>query len=102
MGKTYEYPNEYLVDAGDWGKADVSAKTHSQARYLAWVNFVDAYGRYGYDHLMNRIEFTLPWFAKHSTVRMTVKSVLNMGVLATQSTKAGWCKWQLKRKWITS
>lgn len=77
MGKTYQHNNEYLVDVYDWGKAEVFAKSHSQARYLAWVKFVDAYGRYGYDHEMNRIEFTLPWFSQHSTVRMTVKNVLN-------------------------
>lgn len=77
MGKTYEYTNEYLVDVGDWGKSEVSAKSHSQARYLAWVKFVDAYGNWGYDYGMNRIEYTLPWFSQHSTVRMTIKSVLN-------------------------
>lgn len=77
MGKTYQYENEYLVDAGEWGKAEVSARSHSQARYLAWVKFVAAYGNWGYDHLMNRTEFTLLWFSQHSTVRMTIKSVLN-------------------------
>lgn len=77
MGKTYPYENEYLVDVGYWGKSEVSAKSHSQARYLAWVKFVDAYGRWGYDHLMNRIDFTLLWFSQNSTVRMTLKSVLN-------------------------
>ena len=77
MGKKYEHTNEYEVDVGDWGKIEVFAHSHSEARYLAYIEFINAYGSWHYDSNYKHEKSTLLWFAKISRVRMTLKSVLN-------------------------
>lgn len=79
MAITYEHCNEYEVDCGPYGKITVSAQSHAKARYLAYVDFIEAYGRWHYDELYNELPNTLIWFSSISKVHMTIKSVLNGG-----------------------
>lgn len=83
MGKVYQYTNEYTVDCGLWGQVEVSAHSHSEAKYLAFIKFRDAYGSWvwaDYNEGLSRqkCQVTLLWFASIvKSVKMTLKSVLN-------------------------
>lgn len=85
MGKVYQYPNEYAVDCGEWGNIEVSAHSHSEAKYLAYVAFRNAYGAWVYEDWgkafpnCKKCTVTLLWFCSKvvRSVRMTIKSVLN-------------------------
>lgn len=83
MGKVYKHTNEYLVDCGLWGQTEVSAHSHSEAKYLAYVKFLDAYGSWVWSDYNDgiygkKVKVTLLWFASIvKSVKMTTKSVLN-------------------------
>lgn len=83
MGKVYKYPNEYTVDCGPWGLAEVEAHSHSEAKYLAFIIFRDAYGSWVWEDCnqgltRKKCQVTLLWFASIvKSVKMTLKSVLN-------------------------
>lgn len=83
MSKVYKYTNEYTVDCGLWGQAEVSAHSHSEARYLAFIEFRNAYGSWvwaDYNEGLTRrkCHVTLLWFSSIvKSIKMTLKSVLN-------------------------
>ncbi len=83
MGKVYKYKNEYTVDCGPWGKVEVEAHSHGEAKYLAFVIFRDAYGAWVWADCnegltLQKCQVTLLWFASIvKSVKMTIKSVLN-------------------------
>ena len=84
MGKVYKFPNEYLVDCGYWGKIEVSAHSHAEAKYLAYVIFRDYFGAWVWEDYnecitsRRKCKVTLLWFASIvKSVKMTIKSVLN-------------------------
>lgn len=83
MGKVYKFNNEYLVDCGEWGKIEVEAHSHAEAKYLAYIIFRDAYGSWVWEDYnegltRRKCKVTLLWFASIvKSIKMTIKSVLN-------------------------